>query len=197
MKRFTRAVVVTMVAMFTLAAFVSADHSSSLSFSKNPANTGDVVTVTATAIGMHNTPPANGAIRLDICQVKNEDSTWGVYAAAADCQLEVGDAEWRDLSNATVPANSFTSSQFDTATTTLPAVGFRSRYTPDQGHDDTVAVADLTILYPSTGNGHPGCNGIENAYDQVTTNNGAVQGKGNSAKALAKVAEKLGCELGE
>lgn len=188
-RTFGRAVPLALVMVMVMAGVALADHSSELSFSTNPANSGDVVTVTATAVGSHDSPPPNGNIRLDVCRTLNEDNTWGVYRPAADCVSGVDGATWQEnIASKQTTGNDSLDHLFDTSTTEQPAVGFRSRYTPDQGHG-TTDIDDLIIQY---GSAHAGCQGIENAYEQVTTKGG---GKGNSANALEKVADKLGCSL--
>jgi hypothetical protein len=76
-------------------------------------------------------------------------------------------------------------------------LGFAVQHTPLNHAEGTPTVfADLTVNAVPSGNGdHPGCKGVENAYDQVTTNNGAAKGNGKGKAALEKVAEKLGCDI--
>jgi hypothetical protein len=199
MRRYIATAAAAALAAGMLAAPAAAHHTAGLTFSANPAPSGTTVTVTATADGAQE--QGTPRLRLDICDTVDDGAWTGVYQPAANCVAAVDGAAWREVGDLLAPAGSVTQlpHQFDTSTTEVVAVGFRARYSPQDGsdnHPNATATADLNITYSQTepGETHPGCKGVENAYEQVTTKG---NGKANAANALSKVAEKLGCDISE
>jgi hypothetical protein len=201
MKRFTRAFAVTLAAMMIMALAVAANHTAILSFSANPVTEGTSVTVTFGSSGATGSG-IEGNAKLFVCQLTDANASVlpGEYGPTATCGT--GDPEAAPVANAgawvqLAQVAGGTTTTYNFATTGLGGytIGFMTNDPPvNSGHLASRITLDLVVNSPApTGDSHPGCNGVENAYSQVTTNNGA--GKGKAAEALEKVAQKLGCDL--
>jgi hypothetical protein len=211
MKRFTRASAVALAAMMVMALAVAASHSTWVSFGSNAtladASTnlyttteGETVTVIANSSEADNAPK----LQLHVCQAATAGVpvTPATYVSYQTCAAAIaaadGSAVWvlmkEQADNTTVAS---ISESFNTTGLAGQTAGFRSWREPGPNvhHPDAQGFANLFINpLPSGGGGeHPGCKGVENAYSQVSTNNGSAKGKGG--EALEKVAAKLGCDL--
>ena len=175
-----------------------AEHSTWVSFDPGATVTeGTEVTVSANSSEADNAPK----LQLHVCRVAEEGTpiSPATYAPYATCNAATdGTAVWylvkEQDANTTVDK---IDENFDTTGLGGQTVGFRSwrEPGPNNNHPDAMGFADLVVNTQSSGGGgeHPGCKGVENAYAQVSTNNGSSKGKGG--EALEKVAAKLGCEL--
>jgi hypothetical protein len=208
MRKF-RSLVVAVAAMALMAGPVLATHVTWVAFDENAAdpavayqvNEGVVVEVSA------NSDPENTAPKLTlwVCHVAVENApVAGQYAPYAACNVENDDTAVWDLLEEQGDANEgaidYLPHDFDTAGLGGQTIGFMSwrEPGPNSQHPDAKGFGNLQVnVVGNGGDGHPGCKGIENAYEQVTTNHGSTVSKGKGAEALEKVAAKLGCDLSE
>lgn len=197
-RTFGRAVPLALALVMVMAGVALADHAMTLSFDpSSPVTAGADVTVK----GERNdgeTQQGSLGNRLEIWQCflpGDIPAPWEV-CEQENPDTDVIDGAWvRQAFVDTSETVTEVTYVFETEGLGGTTAGFKAEWNPAQsgGHPDSIDFGNLVINVPSSGASHPGCNGIENAYEQVTTNNGASQGKG--AQSLEKVAEKLGCSL--
>jgi hypothetical protein len=195
-----RSLGIALVAMALMAGPVLAGHETWVTFNPaSPVVEGTVVEVAA------NSDPADDAPKLQlwVCQAAAEGTPTvpAAYLPYAACEEdETGDAVWVLLveQGGSPPVDiDYLPYDFDTTGLGGQLIGFKSHRDPgpNVNHPDASGFADLTVNVAGNGNGeHPGCKGGENAYEQVTTNNGSTQSNGRAKEALEKVMAKLGCQ---
>jgi hypothetical protein len=123
MKRFTRALVVTMVAMFTLAAVTLATHSVSANFNPDPPVVGQNLTVTVTT----DEPDYGNHLILEACRAFNMgdgETPTGAWSPASVCATI--DGKWVELGKADRPRLTRPSSPLRAATRVLAARASRT-----------------------------------------------------------------------
>jgi hypothetical protein len=210
MRKF-RSLVVAVAAMALMAGPVLADHTVTLKF----ALTSDVDKTAITSVTEGNnvdvifqTNRSSGNAKLFQCLVWTLADGFGTEPMAVSVcgqpeNLENAPAvdataAWKEIK--TADGTNATTHQISTTGLGGKTLGFAAQHPPLNHEEPSNALvfADL-VVNPVGGNGdgHPGCKGVENAYDQVTTNNGAAKGNGKAAAALQAVADKLGCDLPE
>jgi hypothetical protein len=193
MKRFTRALVVTMVAMFTLAAVTLATHSVSANFNPDPPVVGQNLTVTVTT----DEPDYGNHLILEACRAFNMgdgETPTGAWSPASVCAtidgkwVELGKADADTVGGLVVTLQPSTGTFQTASIEPQQIVGFQYKHTPPGNHPEAQAQVDKTFVAPASGDPSPGCKGIENAFSKIK--------KGGQAEAsLERVAEKLNCDL--
>jgi hypothetical protein len=205
--RFARAVPLAMAMVLVMGTVASADHTVSLAFDPgSPVVSGTEVDV------KFNTDRREGNAALYQCRIRDSDTgvigttPMGVDVCGMPSDLNNAPAAeatgaWVFIKNAdrdtATPSNPVeTTHKFDT-TGFVGTAGWAVQHPPlnHEATSNALTFADL-VVNPAGGDGHPGCSGIEKAYEQVTSNNGAAKGNGKAAAALEQVALKLGCDLG-
>jgi hypothetical protein len=148
---------------------------------------------------------------VDVTGTKSDDQdTFGNWLQIHQCKVEGIPSPWQacvgseaegvwgePLAQAAAATNDSVTYAFDTTGLGGITAGFRAQWVPPGSHSGAIDYGNLTITLPSNGSSHPGCQGIENAYEKVTGNNGSTKGNGKGAQALAAVAEKLGCDISD
>ncbi len=204
-RRFRRALPLALALLMAMAAVAWADHTVSLQFALSSDATKTAITSVTEGNDVDvifQTNRSMGNAKLFQCFLRDADgNTLSEPGPVVACGIQNAEdpalpsGRWVEL--ATAAGTASTTHVFDTSGLAGYVVGFLVQHSP-LNHDEGVALvtANLTISQqPADGDGHPGCQGIENAYERVTGNNGASQSKGKGAEALERVAQRLGCDL--
>jgi hypothetical protein len=184
--------------IFAFLGMVSGAHTVTLNFNPaSPVAEGTLVDVN------FQTNRTQGNAKLFVCHLRSaQGATLPEYGAVSVCGIQNAeepanvDGIWVALGTAN--ETYLTTHVFNTAGLGGFTIGFLVQHPPLNETEGTALVTgDLVVNPTGNGDGHPGCNGVENAYEKVTGNNGATKGQGKGAEALQKVAQKLGCDLTE
>jgi hypothetical protein len=202
MRKF-RSLILGVALLGLVAAPVAADHTVTLAFDPaSPVVTGTVVDVNfqtnrsqgnAKLYQCFDRDPATGTIGTEpmpvaVCGMV-EDLNAAPLAAATGAWVETMTADATNLTTYVFDTDGF-----------IGTAGFAVQHPPLNHETGEQTFANLVVNPAGNGNGgdrHPGCNGIENALERVTTNNGAAKGNGKAAEVLAVLADKFNCDVAD